>query len=91
MTHHRLEAIVCALAALLILSIASTPFYVRTYPADVPESDVEALARSVRDYDLLTTKQQVQAIETGRVAFDCAGKHYVVEGIPRIWLNHFYE
>lgn len=33
----------------------------------------------INDRQLLTPEQKRQAIETDKVAFDCAGMHYVIE------------
>ena len=40
----------------------------------------------ISDRPLLTAEQIAQARETGSVAFECAGRHYVASGIPTEYL-----
>lgn len=51
------------------------------------ETGVQAEAWTVNDRPLLSAEQIAQARDGGAVAFYCAGKHYIAEGIPGEYLR----
>lgn len=59
--------------ASVLLVVQSQPTGYDPAPAEWPD---------ISDRPLLTAEQMAEARETGTAAFDCAGKHWVVEGIP---------
>lgn len=59
--------------ASVLLVVQSQPPGYAPQPAEWPD---------ISDRPLLTAEQAVEAHETGAAAFDAAGKHWIVEGIP---------
>lgn len=79
MDSKRSVVIVCALYLVLIAGSAallvaqSQPRGIAPAPVDWPK---------IGDRPLLTPEQAAQARETGTAAFSCAGKSYIVAGLP---------
>ena len=59
--------------ASVLLALQSQPAGYAPHPADWPD---------ISDRPLLTAEQAAEARETGAAAFDAAGEHWIVEGIP---------
>lgn len=64
-------ALVVGATALLVAQ--SQPAGYEPAPAEWPD---------ISDRPLLTAEQAAEARETGAAAFDAAGEHWIVEGIP---------
>lgn len=67
-------------AAFCMVLIAGCCFVAQSQPTGYATGGAEAW--TVDDRPLLTAEQMAQARDGGAVAFDCAGKSYVVAGIP---------
>lgn len=63
--------------ASVLLIAQSQPAGYAPHPAEWPE---------ISDRPLLTAEQAAEARETGGTAFWCAGKHYIVAGMPAEYL-----
>ncbi len=68
-------------AALCMVLIAGGCLVAQTQPTGY-ETGMLAETWAVDDRPLLTAEQAVQARDGGTVAFECAGKSYVVAGMP---------